>query len=113
MIANLNNDLLSVIIPAYNCEQYIERCLLSVTNQTYTNIEIIVVNDGSSDGTLEKCEYLSRLDSRIVILSQKNQGVTSARISGLSIAKGKWITFLDSDDYVKRRFNFCSNFFYP
>ncbi len=93
--------LLSVIIPAYNCEKSIERCVASVSNQTYTNLEIIVINDGSKDNTHSICEELAAKDSRIVYVNQENSGVSHTRNKGISLAKGDYITFVDSDDYIE------------
>lgn len=91
----------SVIIPAYNVENYIERCILSCINQTFKDIEIIVVNDGSTDKTLEKIEYYKSKDNRIVVIDKKNEGVNEARRSGFEIANGEYILFVDGDDWIK------------
>ena len=88
---------ISIIIPAYNASKYIRRCIVSLLNQTYKNIEIIVINDGSTDNTLEMIK-----DYNIKIINQKNSGVSSARNKGLEIATGDYITFIDSDDYVEK-----------
>lgn len=90
----------SIIIPAYNVENEIARCLESCINQTYTNIEIIVVNDGSTDNTLNIVLKLQEKDSRVVILSKHNQGAALARKSGLDAAVGDYIYYLDGDDYI-------------
>ena len=94
----------SVIIPAYNVSLYIEQCIKSILNQIYKNIEIIVVNDGSTDNTGEILEKLSLMDERIKVIHQKNSGVSSARNTGLEIATGEFITFVDGDDYVANDF---------
>jgi len=95
------NDLISVIIPVYNVEKYLLRCLSSVSSQTYKNIEILAVNDGSKDNSINiLSEYLKK-DNRLVIIDQKNQGLSGARNSAIKIAKGKYLIFLDSDDYIK------------
>lgn len=91
---------ISVIIPVYNVKKYLKRCLDSVINQTYKNIEIILVNDGSTDNSLKICEDYQKKDKRIIIINQKNSGLSAARNKGLDIAKGKYICFIDSDDYV-------------
>ena len=96
----MNTKLISIIIPVYNAEQYLDMCLTSVCNQTYTNLEIIVVNDGSSDCSLDIIKKYAKQDSRIIVLNQKNQGVSYARNSGLEIATGEYIIFLDSDDWI-------------
>ncbi len=94
------NDLVSVIVPVYNVEKYIEKCLNSIINQTYKNIEVIIVNDGSEDSSIEICKKIQIEDKRIKILNQKNAGLSAARNTGIKNASGKYICFIDSDDYV-------------
>lgn len=91
---------ISIIIPVYNTEKYIDRCLESVTNQTYKNLEIIIVNDGSKDNALSKCEEWSKKDSRIKVLSKENGGLSSARNFGIIHSTGDYIGFVDSDDFI-------------
>ena len=93
--------LLSVIIPVYNVEPYLEQCLDSVINQTYKNLEIICINDGSSDNSLKILEKYQKKDSRIKLINQKNKGLSEARNAGLDVAKGEYIAFVDSDDYLE------------
>lgn len=93
---------LSVIIPIYNTEQYLQQCVDSVRNQTLENIEIILVDDESPDGAGLLCDKLKRSYSNIVVIHKKNQGLGFARNSGLEIANGEYIAFLDSDDFVER-----------
>lgn len=93
-------DLISVIIPVYNTENYIERCVHSLISQSYINIEIILVNDGSTDQSGKKCDKLAADENRIKVIHQKNFGAGIARNAGLKIAKGKYIFFVDSDDYI-------------
>ncbi len=92
---------ISVIIPVYNTENYLKECLNSVINQTFKDIEIICVNDGSTDNSLSILEEYARTDSRIKIINQKNQGVSSSRNNGIKSARGEYIMFLDSDDLYK------------
>ena len=92
------NDLVSVVIPVYNSKNTVEKAVRSICAQTYKELEIIIVNDGSADESLGICEKLASEDSRIVIHSQENGGLSAARNKGISLAKGKWITFVDSDD---------------
>ena len=92
---------LSIIIPCYNVEKYIEECLESVCNDRDADIEVICVNDGSTDGTLDILEQWKQKDARVIVINQENKGVSVARNQGLHIAKGKFIYFLDSDDKVK------------
>ncbi len=92
--------MLSIIIPAYNSASTIERCLASVCNSTFTDLEILCVDDGSTDDTLEKLHAFALKDSRVIVLHQENGGVSSARNHGLQCAKGDYIAFVDSDDYV-------------
>lgn len=93
-------QLLTVIIPVYNVEKYINKCLESIINQTYKNLEIILVDDGSTDNSSYLCDEWQKKDSRITVIHKKNGGLSDARNAGLQIAKGELITFVDSDDYV-------------
>lgn len=95
------DDLISVIIPAYNIENYLGKTLDSVLAQTYTNLEILVVNDGSKDDTADVMEAYARKDSRIRAIHKENGGVTSARLRGVEEATGQWIGFVDGDDFVE------------
>lgn len=92
--------LISVILPIYNVEAYLPRCIESVCRQTYRNLEIILVDDGSLDSCKEICEKYSQKDQRIKVLHKTNGGLSDARNKGVEIAKGQYITFIDSDDYV-------------
>lgn len=93
--------LLTVIVPVYNGEKHIERCIKSIQEQTYKNLEIIIINDGSTDNTKVIVEKLAKKDKRIRCLSTKNQGVSSARNLGIAQAKGEYISFVDADDYIE------------
>lgn len=95
------DDLISVIIPAYNIENYLGKTLDSVLAQTYDHLEILVVNDGSKDGTAAVMEEYARKDSRIRAIHKENGGVTSARLRGVAEATGQWIGFVDGDDFVE------------
>jgi glycosyltransferase involved in cell wall biosynthesis len=92
---------ISVIIPIYNIMEYLPRCVHSVTAQTYQNLEILLVDDGSTDGTGELCDQLSREDSRIKVLHKENGGSSSARNVGLSEMTGEYVGFVDSDDFIE------------
>ncbi|MCI8466474.1 MAG: glycosyltransferase family 2 protein [Lachnospiraceae bacterium] len=92
--------LITIIIPAYNGERTIGKCLDSIIRQSYKKIEIMVINDGSSDHTQEICESYAKRDSRIRVLSQKNQGVSAARNTGIRHATGEYLAFVDADDYI-------------
>lgn len=94
-------DLVSVIIPVYNAANFIERCVKSITCQTYKNIEIILVNDGSKDDSYDVCSKLSCEDKRIILINQDNQGVVSARNNGFAVSHGDYIIFVDSDDWIE------------
>lgn len=96
----VNKLLVSVIVPVYKVEKYINKCVESIVNQTYDNIEIILVDDGSPDRCPEICDKWALKDSRIKVLHKENGGLSDARNAGLNIAKGEFITFIDSDDYV-------------
>lgn len=93
-------ELISIIVPVYNMEKYIKKCVKSISNQSYRNIEIILVNDGSTDSSLDVCQYLSNCDNRIMLISQENKGVSAARNLGIESAHGCYICFVDADDYV-------------
>ena len=90
----------SVIIPVYNTEPWLEECLESACGQTLKNIEILCINDGSTDGSLAVLRKFAERDERIVVINQENRGVAHARNVGLNRAKGKYIYFLDSDDWI-------------
>ena len=96
----MKNGMVSVIIPVYNVEKYLERCLDSIINQTYQNLEIILVNDGSPDNCGEICDKYALKDGRIRVIHQKNSGVSAARNNGIAQSCGEYIVFVDSDDYV-------------
>lgn len=93
-------ELISIIIPVYNVEKYLEKCVDSIINQTYKNIEIILVDDGSKDNSGKLCDSIKEKDDRIKVIHKQNGGLSDARNAGLKIAKGKYIGFVDSDDYV-------------
>lgn len=95
--------LISVVIPIYNVELYLERCLGSVLNSTYKNLEIICVNDGSTDSCQEILERYAMRDDRIQVVFQKNQGLSAARNSGIDLATGEYLFYLDSDDWVHQQ----------
>jgi len=94
------NPLISIIIPVYNVESYLKDCLESVINQTYKNLEIIIINDGSQDNSKEICYNYAKKDSRIKLINKKNEGVSAARNTGMDLATGEYISFIDSDDYI-------------
>lgn len=98
-------DRISIIVPLYNAENTLEKCINSLINQSYTDIEVILVNDGSGDSSYDICKKYESLDKRIVIINKKNGGVSSARNAGLEIATGEFIMFCDSDDWVD--INWC------
>lgn len=92
----------SIIVPVYNVEKYLEKCIDSILNQTFHEFELILVDDGSNDLSGEICEKYKKNDFRIRVIHKKNGGLSSARNSGLSIAKGEYISFIDSDDYIDK-----------
>ena len=93
---------LSVIVPVYNAEKYLEKCIESILNQTFNDIEIILINDGSKDGSMDIINDYAKKDKRIVALNQDNQGSAVARNKGIQIAKGECIGFVDDDDWIDR-----------
>ncbi|NBH73135.1 glycosyltransferase family 2 protein [Clostridiaceae bacterium] len=94
-------QLLSIIVPIYNAEQYLVQCIESIINQTYDNLQIIFVDDGSTDSSLEICNFYAQKDKRIVIVQKENGGVVSARKAGVKAANGKMIGFVDADDWIE------------
>lgn len=95
-----NNCLISIIIPAYNVELYIDQCIKSILQQTYQNIEVIIIDDGSTDQTPQMCDNYSAQDSRVKVYHQENAGQAAARNFALTMAKGEYIIYIDCDDYV-------------
>ena len=100
MSTTKKQPLVSIIVPIYNAEKYIEKCTNSLMNQTYNNIEIILVNDGSKDNSKNILEKLSKKDKRIIIINKENGGVSTARTEGMKKSNGEFLMFMDSDDYV-------------
>ncbi len=96
----MKKELISIIIPIYNAENYIESCKKCIENQTYDNLEIILVDDGSKDKSLELCNLWKKQDERVIVLHQNNLGVSSARNFGLKVYKGDYVAFLDCDDKI-------------
>jgi glycosyltransferase involved in cell wall biosynthesis len=90
----------SVIIPIYNAQKYLDECIISVINQTYKNLEIILINDGSKDDSLDIIKKIAEEDGRIIIADQNNSGVSATRNLGLTMASGEYIIFIYSDDYI-------------
>mgnify|MGYP002626235807 CR=1 FL=1 len=106
----MNNHIkISIIVPVYNVEKYLSKCLNSLINQTLKEIEIICINDGSTDSCNKILENFKSTDSRIIVINQKNQGVSVARNNGLEIAKGEYISFVDSDDWIDE--DFCEKLY--
>lgn len=96
----MSNELVSIIVPVYNVGKYIDKCVKTILAQKHRNIEVILVNDGSKDDSLSKIKKLQETDNRIKVISKENGGVSSARNAGLEIATGKYVCFVDGDDYV-------------
>ena len=96
----MTKALVSVIVPIFMVEEYLDECIQSIVGQTYSNLEIILVDDGSLDGCPQKCDEWARKDHRIRVIHKPNGGLSSARNAGLDIAKGEYIAFVDSDDYI-------------
>ncbi len=94
--------MISVIIPVYNAEKYLHRCVQSVLSQTYTDIECILVNDGSKDKSVQLCQSYAKKDSRIIVVNKENEGVDKTRFEGLKHASGEFVMFLDSDDWLEK-----------
>ena len=96
----IEKPLISIIVPIYNVEKYLEKCVLSIIDQTYTNLEIILINDGSTDNSSKLCKELALLDQRIIVIHKMNGGLSDARNVGINRATGLYISFVDSDDYI-------------
>lgn len=110
-----DNELVSVIVPVYNVEKYLKRCIDSILDQTYYNIEIIVVDDGSTDASGEICEQYKAIDERIKVIHKENGGLSDARNVGLREAEGTYVAFIDSDDcihaeFVERLLRLCKKY---
>ena len=101
MIVEKGKILISVIVPVYNVREYLEQCLETVVHQTLQDIQIILVNDGSTDGSDEICKKYAALDDRIIFIHQENAGLAAARQAGLNVAEGEYIGFVDSDDWLE------------
>lgn len=99
----MKKDMISIIIPIYNTGKYLKKCLDSIVNQSYRNLEIILINDGSTDNSLNICNEYKKKDNRIKVLNKKNEGVSSARNDGIELSTGKYIVFIDPDDYVSNK----------
>ncbi len=98
----MNKKQISVVIPVYNVENYLSKCLDSVLEQSFANLEIILVDDGSTDNSPKICDSYKELDNRIIVIHQKNKGLSGARNSGIKVAQGEYIYFLDSDDWIEK-----------
>lgn len=97
----MEKSLISIIVPVYNCSKYLPRCIESILEQTYTNLQIILIDDGSIDNSGKICDEYAKKDYRIKVIHQANAGVSAARNAGLKIARGEYISFVDSDDYLE------------
>lgn len=95
-------ELVSVIVPVYNSEKYLQSCIESIQNQEYENIEIIIIDDGSTDDSSVICDRYAEMDERIHVIHQDNKGVSAARNTGIEIARGKYVVFVDSDDTIEK-----------
>lgn len=99
-----NKELISVIVPIYNVEKYLKKCIDSIIKQTYNNLEIILVDDGSTDNCAKICDEYAKKDKRIIVIHNSNQGVSASRNFALEKARGKYITFLDADDFISNNY---------
>lgn len=99
----MNNKLISVIVPVYNVRPYLKRCIDSIIAQTYSNLEILLVDDGSTDGSGELCDAYARQDARVQVIHKKNAGQAAARNDAIDIARGSYLGFVDSDDFIDCR----------
>ena len=97
-------SMISIIVPVYKVEQYLPRCIESILAQTYEEFELLLIDDGSPDNCGRICDEYAEIDSRIQVIHQKNQGVSAARNVGVELAKGEWVCFIDSDDYIESNY---------
>lgn len=97
----MNNPIISIIVPVYNVEKYIDKCINSILHQTYTNIELLLIDDGSPDKSGIICDAYAQQDCRVQVFHEQNAGVSAARNIGINNAKGEFITFVDSDDWLE------------
>ena len=95
------DELISVVVPVYHVETYIERCVESLLQQTYSNLEIILVDDGGDDRCPQICDEYAKKDARIKVIHKKNGGLSDARNAGMRAASGKYLAYIDSDDYIQ------------
>ena len=102
-------DIITVVVPVYNAEKWLNRCIKSICEQTYKNLDIILVDDGSKDLSAKICDEYENLDSRIRVFHKKNEGVSAARNDGIRYARGKYLVFIDSDDYIEK--DYCSKLY--
>lgn len=100
----MDQPILSIIVPAYNIEKYLKRCLDSIINQSYKNFECIIVNDGSTDRTRTICDEYAKKDSRIIVIHQENGGLSVARNKAMKVVRGKYVSFVDGDDYIMKTY---------
>lgn len=96
--------LVSIVVPVYNVEEYLSRCIASLCNQSYTNLEIILVDDGSTDSSGDICDWYKNSDQRIEVLHQSNGGLSEARNTGINAARGEYLAFVDSDDFIDEKY---------
>ena len=98
------DELISVIVPVYNVEKYIDKCIKSIISQDYTNLEIWLVDDGSTDSSGEVCDKYAESDQRIIVIHKDNGGLSDARNVALDRMQGKYVLFIDSDDYIEKNY---------
>lgn len=103
------NELISIIVPVYKVEKYLEKCVRSIMNQTYRNIEIILIDDGSPDESGKMCDELAKLDDRIVVIHKENEGLSATRNVGIEKCNGKYVAFVDSDDWISE--DYCETLY--
>lgn len=96
--------MISIIVPVYNVEKFLNRCVSSILNQTYKNYEVLLIDDGSTDASGRICDSISQNEEKVKVIHQKNQGLSGARNTGIQYAKGEFITFIDSDDFIDERY---------
>ena len=103
------NDLITVMVPVYNVEKYLDKCVTSILNQSYKNLDVLLINDGSTDHSGDICDKYVQLDKRVRVIHKFNEGVSKTRNQGIEYAKGKYLVFVDSDDYLE--VDYCKNMY--
>ena len=99
-----SNPEISIVVPVFNVEKFLKKCIESIISQSFSNFEVLLVNDGSTDGSLDICLQYTKIDDRVKVINKKNGGLSDARNAGIKYATGKYICFIDSDDFIEKEY---------